>query len=648
MAFSARPVVRRPTRSLPTLVRRLAIGASALVVLTACAAAPAGAVNATLGSSSFGFEPRDGAAPISARNLSYHGGPVMHSNQMFAVYWDPATPGAATGNYDSDWKTLIDRYLSDVGAASGSLSNTFATTALYTDSSGAHAAYKSTFRGAYTDRTAYPSNGCAVGVTCLTDAQVRNELSSYIAANGLPKGMTSIFFLMTPPNVTVCTDGSGTDCSSPTAATSFCSYHSFIGNASAPGSDTVIYAVQPWTAGDLGALLSSSTSGSPCQDGSGVQEEPNQFGLDFDGDYDAGLADVIINEMSIEQIDAITNPLLNGWYDAGSSEEDADVCHDQFSIQHPTGSKTVDPHTGAASVGNESINGDAYYLQQTFNLSAMNVDYPGIPCQPWVNLAPAFTPPNGVNVGDVVTLDGTESVVDLGPATYTWNFGDGSPTVTSESVHHSYSAPGAYSVTLTVTDAGQNVSSAQRTITVSGPPAGAGSGPGGSGGSGGDGSRTGGDTTTGSTAAATAPGSAATTPTTGGAAAPKPKLKAPAATATIVSHSLAQARRSGVQVSYRVDQAVAGRLVIFIDAATAKRLHITGAHVAAAGQSAAIEIGSAILDTLQGGHSELAVRLTKKAAARLGHAHNLHISLKMTVATDAGSRTVVDAATILR
>ncbi|TMI23677.1 PKD domain-containing protein [Candidatus Bathyarchaeota archaeon] len=51
------------------------------------------------------------------------------------------------------------------------------------------------------------------------------------------------------------------------------------------------------------------------------------------------------------------------------------------------------------------------------------------------------------------------------PYSFTWDFGDGS-TATGQSVDHSYLLPGAYTVTLTVTDAGGQTAKAYQTVTV--------------------------------------------------------------------------------------------------------------------------------------------------------------------------------------
>lgn len=604
-------------------IRRLLLGACAAVLLALWAASPAGAVTATLGGSSFGFEPRDAAKPAAQGQLVYHGGPVMHSNATYAIYWDPVPSGMVTGLYDADWKALINQYLFGVAGDSGGLGNVFSVLGQYTDGTG-RAAYQSTFRGAYTDTNPNPANGCSVGTVCLTDAQIRSELTRFLSANMLTGGLGTVFFVFTPPGTTVCTDSSGTDCSAAQTTPNFCSYHSFIGSASSPA-NTVLYAVQPWT------------PESACQDGSGVLEEPNQLSTaDFDGDFDSALPDVLINEISIEQADTMTNPLLNGWYENSSNAEEGDECRDQFNT--PPGAPQA--FTGAGNAFNQTIYGGHYYLNSEFNLSAMKQDYPNGRCLLSVRLTPAFTPPTSVNVGDVVALDASESTVDLTPATYSWDFGDGSAPASGPSVFHTYTAGGVYTVTLTATDAGANSAITRQQVSVSGPPATAGT----TSGSGAGGAATGSSTANGSTGAPTTAGgtSSGAGGTPSGAAAP------PKASERVMTRSLAMARRKGLTVRYSVDQAVAGRFEILLDAKTAARLHINGAHSSSRASGRSVVIGSAILVTLRGGSSHLAIHFTKTAAAHLAHVRHLAVTVKMTVAGDNGQRRVVDAATLLR
>jgi PKD repeat protein len=76
--------------------------------------------------------------------------------------------------------------------------------------------------------------------------------------------------------------------------------------------------------------------------------------------------------------------------------------------------------------------------------------------------------PNPTTVGATVTLDSSSSSAGVGP-TYTWNFGDGQPVVTTASTMqtHSYSATGSYVITLTVTRASDgHTASTTRTLLV--------------------------------------------------------------------------------------------------------------------------------------------------------------------------------------
>ncbi len=112
-------------------------------------------------------------------------------------------------------------------------------------------------------------------ITCLSDKQIGEQLQSFISREGLPKGMGTIYYLLTPPGVTVCTDEgrSASHCSSNSeSANSFCSYHAAITptNPTTGDGNTILYGVIPWTAGGFGDPLlspSSRTAAYDCQDG---------------------------------------------------------------------------------------------------------------------------------------------------------------------------------------------------------------------------------------------------------------------------------------------------------------------------------------------------------------------------------------------
>jgi hypothetical protein len=541
----------------------------------------------------------------------------------------------------------------------------------------------------------------------LTDAQLQEELSAFIAGHGLPKGMGTVYYLMTPPNVTVCLDAAASRCSdfertkkeveeSKYASTSYekaiCSYHSAINpSGSATGdANTVLYGAVPWTAGSAGQGVASTVSGQAayCQDGGwnpsskpieerervkvrNAQEqkeflekspeeqekleqtralqgphnqEPNQEACPnlSDGLCDAGLADLIINQIAVEQQNIVTNPLLNAWQDEKGNEV-SDECRNFFA---PTadGSATANPESGAGTLANQTYGDKHYYINEAFNLANVLLPYSGVPCQHGTSLLPRFTNPNPVNSGEVVGFDGMESVVSLQTGTayaeastvrtyakYKWEFGDGTPSVEgyapgaplceapwlspcAGSYFHSYQYGGTYSVTLTITDVAGNSASVTHPVTVVGPPAPSPVAGGGTG------------STTPAAAPAPLPPPAAVTP-------PHPKLPAPVAAAAVASRGLKSAARGGLVVRYSVNEQVAGRFEVLLSRATARRLGIGGPPALGlpAGTPAQVVIGKATLVTTSAGRNAVKIMFAKRTATRLARLGKVTLMLRLFV-----------------
>jgi PKD domain len=625
----------------PARAKRLAL--SSLVALLAAAAyalALGAAPSAALVSGSLGIQPR-GAVPFSEASLRYHGGPILTSSVTYAVYWDP------TGEYRSDWLRLIDGYLHDVGADSGKLSNVFSVDTQYTGPSAARANYQSTFRGAYSDITKYPASGCpetAGGATCLTDEQLRGELSAFIAANHLPTGLGVIYFVMTPPRVNVCTDASlSRKCSNSTAGggeepNGLCSYHSAI----EPGSVApVLYGVVPWVGGSAGRVLKQvplvTEEAGPdvlaCQNRSIFVEANQNTEKSEYSDYRTGDAEVIINQLSIQQQNITINPLLNGWYQTPTNEEQGDVCQGGFSPA-PEQLPQVPKTTQALPLSDETINGHPYYLQWAFNSTGVTSGK-GITCWQGTELRPHFTFPNPVNIGDIVGFDANESSFTLDanianlafpaeePFTapiYTYDFGDGAViTSGSPSVFHAYGSAGTYNAVLTVTDSGGNVASFASPVTVVGPSAAGGS------------------------AAAGAPGAQAGSGSKAPGSAAAGRSPKPSAAAVAASHSLRRVLHSGLVVRYSVSERVSGRFEVMIASSIARRLHLRGqkATELAPGTPPQTVIGKAILIATSAGHNTLRIQLGKNTASRMARLHGVTLLLRMLVRNSAAQSTTV-------
>ena len=317
---------QRPVRRAALTSRRVPLLALAAIVFSALLAT-AGPASASDPGHFRGIVPAatSGGKALRARalasgtaNLVYHGGPVMHSDANYAIYWEPT--GHTTA---STYKSIINGYFSNVAAASGATSNDYSVATQYSDGSGP-IAYSASAGAPIIDTDPYPASGCTSSSgPCLTDAQLETELGSVISSRGLPTGNSTLYFIFTPANVATCFTSAGSDCSSGGAHFDYCAYHSNVGSA--------LYAVMPY----------SGVSG--CLSG----EYPNG---------DSG-ADSTLSVTSHENIEAITDPLGTAWYDS-SGEEIGDKCAWNFG-------SALGGSTGAEY--NESVSAGKYWLQQEWS-----------------------------------------------------------------------------------------------------------------------------------------------------------------------------------------------------------------------------------------------------------------------------------------
>jgi hypothetical protein len=775
--------VATTSRPLPlcafALIASLTLVASLMLALL-FAAPPAGAFLTTVEGTNVGLQLRSTALfdgelrldsivesevmPSPENFANESGNPIVAASKIYAIYWDP------TDHYHGDWQHLINGFLHNMGAASGTLGTVFAVDGQYTDKANQHALYKATFQGAYTDTNSYPGSECKdprpleapdlIGPEvkgthteiCLTDQQIRKELETFIAQHSLPRGMETIFYLLTPPAVTVCLDNGGASghCSDfrgtiaeaeanekiklrveqeeREAKTqveresiekayvepetyrsyrhSFCSYHSAIDTSnSSGGENTILYGVIPWTAGGLGDLdldEGDQLTAYDCQDGGydpsskpiekhekkkertakeieenehktaeqqheiaeteklegPHPEEPNQVKCPSpDGGCDTGLADLIINQIAVEQQNIVTDPLLNAWQDSKGNEA-TDECRNFFAPALG-GNVGAQEESDAGTLFNQNLVGNGYYLNEAFNLAALKLHYSGVPCMPGVSLLPQFTMPNPVSVNEIVGFDGMESDISLGTdtvfsptgeqqtdyPTFTWNFGDGSAPVTgyapgapqvnspgvspcgapqwrepcAASAYHAYKYGGTYEVTLTITDVGGNSASVKEPITIIGPPE---------------------PTPTPTPVPAPAPTPSTTTPggsgtpgSTGGSGGTGTTTTTPPPVigASVASKSLKKALSSGLPVRYTTNEQVAGNIEVLLESSTAKRLGIKGATATGlpAGTPKSIVVGTAVLVTTKAGQGTIRVKFTSRAAARLKHVHKLKVTLRL-------------------
>jgi len=264
-------------------------------------------------------------------------GAVMHSNRVYVIYWTPPSATAMSSGYSD----AITRFLTDVSADSGRLTNVYATDVQYGDPSGA-GAYASTYGGSITATDPYPAvaNQCTETArnvrfsACLTDNQIVAEIDRVVSAQHWPRGMGNLYMLMTPPGVGSCYSiPSGAGCAFAGDGNGFCAYHSgFVS-----GSRETFYANMPYAATAPG-----------CESG----QSPNANVA----------ADEEISLISHEHNEAITDPRGDAWLDS-QSLENGDKCAQDYGV----------PLGGSAPAGtafNQLINGHQYWLQEEWSNAA--------------------------------------------------------------------------------------------------------------------------------------------------------------------------------------------------------------------------------------------------------------------------------------
>jgi hypothetical protein len=262
-----------------------------------------------------------GIGAAGATNLQYNGGPVMHSDANYAIYWEPS--GYSTS---STYKSIVNGYFGNVAAASGAMTNVYSVATQYYDGSG-NIAYNASSGGSTVATDPYPSLGCVstTGGPCINDSQLQTEIAKVVAAKGWPTGLGTEYFVYFPSGVTTCTSVASVECS----GTVYCAYHSSYGS----GASTVLYANMPYDG------ISGCDSG----------QHPN-------GDA----ADAELNVSSHESIETITDPLGNAWYDS-SGQEIGDKCN--FNFGTPLGGAPGAEYNQQIASGN-------YYLQMEWSNAA--------------------------------------------------------------------------------------------------------------------------------------------------------------------------------------------------------------------------------------------------------------------------------------
>jgi Phosphate-induced protein 1 conserved region len=282
--------------------------------------------------------------------LIYRGGPVLSTTTaagltVTPIFWQPLGRRYV---FPRKYESIIDTYIENVAAASGSTTNVYSVdTEYYAVAGGVPTFIKYDIQagGPVVDTDPFPPSGCtpAPGYTaCITDAELQSELKLITDNLKLPTDLAHFYPVFFPPGVeTVNIDGSN-------SFDGFCGYHRAFG----PNADKTVYADLPYEAHDCNA-----------------GQAPN-------GDLQA---DGEVNTLSHELNDAITDPLEldHAWIDMAGNEA-ADMCDQVYG--RPLGSTNRSNPSG--SEYNQVINGSPYYIQQVFSNLAFEKYGAGKGCAP--------------------------------------------------------------------------------------------------------------------------------------------------------------------------------------------------------------------------------------------------------------------------
>jgi hypothetical protein len=294
------------------------------------------------------FPPVDKVKALAAQNnggtppLIYHGGPVMRTTTVYAIYWVPAhlQDGHATSlsaAYQTVQNNMFKEYFGHSLATNNTQYYQGSSPKLYIKSTGS-------FGGSYVDTSLYPGSDCfdpstelTNGNNCISDTDLQNEIKKVMTLKGWTGGLNKMFLLFTSSDEGQC--AATGSCS----YVQYCAYHSSFVNSA---TQTVIYGNEPY--GDTNVC---QVPGAP---------SPNNNPA----------ADTAATAASHELTEAITDPLGTAWWDS-SGYEIGDECAYYYGF------------AGYLSGNADELwDGHPFYLQTEYSNVLQNwgidaVNYPG-------------------------------------------------------------------------------------------------------------------------------------------------------------------------------------------------------------------------------------------------------------------------------
>ncbi|HEY7962237.1 MAG TPA: PKD domain-containing protein [Solirubrobacteraceae bacterium] len=404
-------------------------------------------------------------APASdpVATLEYQGGPVMHTNRVYTIFWqpNPLPAGVTAFKTSPSYQGTVDKYFERVAGDSHGFSNVYSTATQYYSGAANPIEYATSFGGSTVDEDALPAKECtdleSPGAAeelkaCLTEQQIQEEIAHVVSVQHWTAGPESLFFLYTPKGVGSCFKVGAEREANQCAYTYYCAYH---GNFRV-SSEEFLFANMPY------------------------EQTPTCDDRARPEGSDAGPA---IDTTSHEHIEAITDPTGTSWWDNHGSEESnpyfgqeiGDLCLPlEFSASFASEvyGPLLDGSTyETAGAHNQLIGAHDYLLQREWSDAAgpsVGGSTPGGCVQ--LLLPAAFTAPAAAQATQPASFDGSTAGTSEDPATsWGWNFGDGSAGAGPAPVH-TYAAAGLYTVTLTVADARGDTNTTSQRVSIASAP----------------------------------------------------------------------------------------------------------------------------------------------------------------------------------
>jgi hypothetical protein len=246
--------------------------------------------------------------------IYYHGGPIISSPRIAAIYWSATTiysggpaPGT-TGSGSSDG-SLVGLFMRSLGGTGyWNINST------YTDGTGTHVGNVLAYTQFWADNTDVPASGSSV-----SDAAVQAEVVKGLDSGALTYDASTLYAVFSANGVNL---GGG-------FGTQYCAYH---GHFTWNGND-VKYAVMPYDA----------QYPSACTDGTGISPT---------SDFPAAAE---VNTLAHETEETATDEDLNAWYDR-RGYENADKCAWNFGATSK----------GSTGTYNETIGGVNWLIQMNW------------------------------------------------------------------------------------------------------------------------------------------------------------------------------------------------------------------------------------------------------------------------------------------